>query len=42
MKNQCWFDEALSDDQLADLQRIMIYSGAHTVTLLGVVGEGGL
>lgn len=35
-------DEALSDDQLADLQRIMIYSGAHTVTLLGVVGEGGL
>lgn len=35
-------EDALTDDQLADLQRIMIYSGAHDVTLLGVVGEGGL
>ncbi len=35
-------DQALSDDQLADLQRIMIYSGTHSVTLHGVVGEGGL
>ena len=29
-------------EAMADLQRIMIYSGAHNVTLLGVVGEGGL
>lgn len=35
-------DQALSDEQLAELQRIMIYSGTHSVTLLGVVGEGGL
>ncbi len=35
-------DQALSDDQLAELQRIMIYSGPHSVTLHGVVGEGGL
>jgi hypothetical protein len=35
-------DDALTDDQLADLQRVMIYSGTHDVTLLGVVGEGGL
>lgn len=35
-------EQSQSDEQLADLQRIMIYSGAHNVTLLGVVGEGGL
>lgn len=35
-------DDVLTDEQLADLQRIMIYTGAHNVTLLGVVGEGGL
>lgn len=35
-------DDTLGEDELADLERILIFSGRHRVTLHGVVGEGDL